>query len=61
MLICSCKAVSERTVRAAIADGAGTIEDVGRRCGAGTQCGGCHLLIEELLVQRVLVRTTTAA
>ena len=61
MLICSCKAVSERTVRAAIADGASSIDDVGRRCGAGTQCGGCHLLIEELLVQKVVVRTVTAA
>jgi len=61
VLICSCKAVSERTVRAAIADGASSIDDVGRRCGAGTQCGGCHLLIEELLVQKVVVRTVTAA
>jgi len=61
VLICSCKAVTERTVRAAIADGADTIAEVGRRCGAGTKCGGCHLLIEELLVQRVIVRTTTAA
>lgn len=61
MLICSCKAVGDGTVRAAIADGADCIEEVGRRCGAGTECGGCHLLIEELLVQRVLVQTTTAA
>ena len=61
MLICSCKAVSARTVRATIAAGAESIEDVGRRCGAGTDCGGCHLLIEELLVQGVVVRTTTAA
>jgi len=61
VLICSCKAVAERTVRAAIADGADCIEAVGRRCGAGTECGGCHLLIEELLVQQVLVRTSTAA
>ena len=61
MLICSCKAVVERTVRAAIADGATTIEEVGRRCGAGTKCGGCHLLIEELLVQKVVLRSVHAA
>jgi bacterioferritin-associated ferredoxin len=61
VLICSCKNVSERTVRAAIADGAASVEDVGRRCGAGTQCGGCHLLIEELLVQKVVLRTVSAA
>ena len=61
MLICSCKAISARTVRAAIVDGADSVDEVGRRCGAGPDCGGCHLLIEELLVQRVVVRTTTAA
>ena len=61
MLICSCKAVGARTVRAAIAAGASSIEEVGQRCGAGTDCSGCHVLIEELLVQHVVVRTTTAA
>jgi bacterioferritin-associated ferredoxin len=48
--------VKERTVRAAIASGADSIEEVGRRCGAGTVCGGCHELIDELLAQAVVVR-----
>ena len=61
MFICSCKAVKERTVRAAIASGASSIDEVGRRCGAGTVCGGCHELIEELLAQAVVIRTTHSA
>ena len=61
MYICSCKAVKERTVRAAIASGASTLDEVGRRCGAGTVCGGCHELIDELLGQAVVIRTTHSA
>lgn len=56
MFVCSCRAVKERTVRAAIASGADTIDDVGLRCGAGTVCGGCHELIDELLAQATLAR-----
>ena len=61
MYACSCRAVRERTVRAAIAGGAATLEEIGARCGAGTVCGGCHPILEDLLVTAVRVRTTTAA
>jgi bacterioferritin-associated ferredoxin len=56
MYVCSCRAVRERTVRAVIASGASTIEEVGIRCGAGSVCGGCHELIDELLAQAVVIR-----
>lgn len=56
MFVCSCEAVRERTVRAAIASGASTIEEVGSRCGAGVACGGCHELIEELLAQAAVIQ-----
>ena len=49
MYACACKAVTDRTVRAAIASGARSVEDVTRRCGAGGECGGCVPLLEELL------------
>jgi len=49
MMVCSCKAVSDRTVRAAIAAGAATVDDVTSRCRAGGGCGGCHSLLEQLL------------
>jgi bacterioferritin-associated ferredoxin len=56
MYVCSCKAVTDRTVRAAITSGASTLDQVGTMCGAGTVCGGCHVLIEELLADAVVIR-----
>ncbi|HEX3946534.1 MAG TPA: (2Fe-2S)-binding protein [Acidimicrobiales bacterium] len=49
MLICSCKAVNDRTVRAAIGSGAATVDEVTRRCKAGGGCGGCHSMLQRLL------------
>ncbi len=49
MVICSCQAVSDRAVRAAIAEGAATVEDVGARCAAATGCGGCWNELERLI------------
>lgn len=49
MIICSCRAVSDRTVKAAVASGATTIQDVAARCGAGARCGGCWPALAELL------------
>jgi bacterioferritin-associated ferredoxin len=41
--------VSDRVVRAAVEAGDRTIEELGRTCGAGTDCGGCHEVLAELL------------
>jgi bacterioferritin-associated ferredoxin len=41
MYVCICRAVTEAQVRSCIAEGAGTIEDVGAGCAAGTGCGSC--------------------
>jgi bacterioferritin-associated ferredoxin len=49
MFVCSCKAVTDRTVRAAIASGATCIEEIAERCGAGSRCGGCWPELERLL------------
>ena len=48
-LVCRCLLVDERTVRRAIRGGARTIEAVGRACEAGTGCGSCQGLIEQML------------
>lgn len=42
MILCSCKNVSDRTVRAAIAQGATTVEAVAEATQAGTECGSCR-------------------
>jgi bacterioferritin-associated ferredoxin len=52
MFVCACKRVSDRTVEAAIASGADTVDEVGARCGAGIRCGGCHPYIQVALEVR---------
>ena len=49
MLVCHCKAVSDREVRDAIREGASTRRQVARACGAGSRCGGCRPIVAELL------------
>lgn len=49
MLVCHCRRVCHRKVLEACEAGASSIEEVGRDCGAGTGCGGCHSLIEDLI------------
>ena len=49
MIVCHCRRVSDRTIRAAIQAGACTEEAVTDACGAGGMCGGCIPLVEELI------------
>ncbi|HEU0032461.1 MAG TPA: (2Fe-2S)-binding protein [Kofleriaceae bacterium] len=41
MLVCICHPTSDRDLEAVIDDGARTVQEIGRRCGAGTGCGAC--------------------
>lgn len=49
MFVCHCRAVSDTTVRASIAEGARTLGELADECGAGSRCGGCHLALRRLL------------
>ena len=51
MLVCICKGVSDRTVKAAISDGADSIRDLAKSCSAGTGegCGMCHQELRSML------------
>lgn len=42
MYVCLCKGVSARTIRRHAEEGARCVEEIGRRCGAGTVCGTCR-------------------
>ncbi|HVL92388.1 MAG TPA: (2Fe-2S)-binding protein [Acidimicrobiales bacterium] len=53
MYICHCRAVTDRTIRAAIGSGATTVSEVARRCGAGARCGGCWPALATLLAETV--------
>ena len=52
MIVCMCHPTSDRDLDAIIDDGARTVEEIGRRCGAGTGCGMC---VDELR-QRLLAK-----
>jgi len=49
MIICHCELVTDRGIRAAIADGATSVDAVAGRCEAGTRCGSCRPSIAALL------------
>ena len=49
MIVCVCASVSERKLRAVIADGASTMTEIERRCGAGAGCGACRSAVRECL------------
>ena len=48
-IICHCLGVRDRTIAKAVHRGATTLADVQEQCGAGTQCGGCHLAVGDLI------------
>ena len=49
MLVCHCERVRCQVIRDCVQHGAQTPDEVGARCGAGTRCGGCLPLVEELI------------
>ena len=52
MIVCLCYPASDREIDAVIDDGARTVEDIGRKCGAGTGCGTCVGELRERLTSR---------
>ncbi len=49
MIVCLCRSVSDRDVRAARARGADTVEAVAALTGAGTGCGCCRSTVALIL------------
>lgn len=52
MYVCCCNAVTDREVADAIDSGARTRAEVTRACGAGGDCGACHVMIEDMIDER---------
>jgi assimilatory nitrate reductase catalytic subunit len=48
-LICACYSVSESTITKAIKGGAASVEDIGAKTRAGTNCGSCRIELRGLL------------
>ena len=51
MYICHCRAVTDRSIKAAVLEGARDAVAIGERCGAGTHCGGCLPALRALLAE----------
>lgn len=51
-VVCLCKHVTNKTIRDAIKNGADTVEEVGKVTCAGTECGACKKIIEEMILPR---------
>jgi bacterioferritin-associated ferredoxin len=52
VLVCLCHPTSDRDLDAVIDDGARTVQEIGRRCGAGTGCGACVDELRDRLVAK---------
>jgi len=48
MIVCNCKAASERDVHSAIQRGAESLSDL-KRCGIGGDCGSCHNTLRAMI------------
>lgn len=53
VIVCHCHGVSDRRIQAEAGLGAFDADDVAARCGAGSDCGGCLDLIEDILEIRM--------
>ncbi|WP_242346191.1 (2Fe-2S)-binding protein [Anaeromyxobacter terrae] len=51
MIVCICRAVSDRAIRSARDAGAGSVEAIGAATGAGTCCGCCRGTIARILAE----------
>jgi bacterioferritin-associated ferredoxin len=49
VIVCLCHVVTDKQVKAAISDGATSVDDVGERTRAGTGCGGCREEVHSIL------------
>jgi bacterioferritin-associated ferredoxin len=61
MIICVCKAVSDRHIRSAVQDGATCLRDLTRELGLGTCCGKCLPEAKATLSASLDARTEFAA
>ena len=51
MIVCFCRGLSESDLRAVMAAGACTVDDVSNACGAATDCGSCRIVVEDVVAE----------
>jgi bacterioferritin-associated ferredoxin len=61
VIVCHCRAVSDRAIRAAIREGATTVDAVSAETGANSCCGGCEPTVARILAEELGAQVTTGA
>jgi bacterioferritin-associated ferredoxin len=56
MIVCVCKAVSDRQIKQAVCEGAKTFEDLQIELGVCVQCGTCEGCVKNLLDEKRQVK-----
>lgn len=59
MYVCVCKAVTDRDIRDAVAEGATTLRDLRRTLGVSTGCGRCAPCARDVLEESKLLEGGT--
>lgn len=49
MIVCHCRRVTDRQIRKMVQEGATSVGQVARACGAATGCGGCATIVHEIV------------
>ena len=61
MIVCHCNGTTDREIRRAVRNGAGTLREVSRACGAAAGCGGCSEMVRELITLELGAREARAS
>lgn len=56
MIVCVCKAVSDKTIRRVVGEGVVSLRDLSREFGLGTCCGKCVPQAREVLSEALAAR-----
>jgi len=49
VIVCHCRAATDREIRRAVREGATSLRDVASQCGAASACGGCKEAVLEII------------
>lgn len=49
MIVCHCRRITDRQIRKVVREGASSVGEVARACGAATGCGGCATVVHEIV------------
>ena len=56
MIVCHCTGTTDANIVDLIRDGASSVREIARRCGAGRCCGPCQDEIEDILCRTLSTR-----